>query len=246
MIPPVVLVTGTSRSAAGLAIITPPSSTPKSVHRWPARRFDHLADGDADRNPQRDRLRHRARHGQIFVRHRPVKAHVHQRLDVGNYSVDIFGQPARRNHAPGDHVHQDELVARRINIRQRHHAHARRRLRLQRGDDVVILLLDPDHAFVRAHQLHGHLHAAQKGLGMVVKQFLVLVQQRLALGRVGDGHRDLGPELHRRREATPTGPNNAEFLHALQASERVSLLAPKMPVSDVIFLFCLRNSQNRD
>jgi hypothetical protein len=41
----------------------------------------------------------------------------------------------------------------------------------------VVLFLDADDALARAHQLHGHLHAAQEGLGVVVQQFLVFMEQ---------------------------------------------------------------------
>ncbi len=135
-----------------------------------------------------------ARDGEVFVRHRLVEADVHQRLHVGDGAVDIFGQAARRNHAAGDHVHQDELIARGIAVGQRDHANAGGDGGLKRGNDVVILLLDADDALARAHQLHGHLHAAQEGLGVVVQELLVLMQERLALGGVGDEDGDLGLE----------------------------------------------------
>ena len=67
------------------------------------------------------------------------------------------------------------------------------RLLLHRGDDVVVLLLDADDALRRADHLHGREHAAQERLGEVVQQFLVLVQQRFALGRVGDDQRHARP-----------------------------------------------------
>ncbi len=56
----------------------------------------------------------------------------------------------------------------------------------------MVFLLDADDAFARADHLHGHAHAAQKRLGVVVEQFLVLVQQGLALGGVGDEQRGCG------------------------------------------------------
>ncbi len=48
---------------------------------------------------------------------------------------------------------------------------------LDRLDDLVVLLLDPDDAFARANHFHGRAHAPQKWLGVMEKQFLVLVEQ---------------------------------------------------------------------
>ncbi len=89
-------------------------------------------------------------------------------------------------------------------------------LRLKRRNDVLILLLDADDAFARAHQLHRHLHAAQKGLGVMVQQFLVLVQQRLALGGVGNQEGHLCFELDRRGKPTAAGANDAKLVDTVE------------------------------
>ena len=51
-----------------------------------------------------------------------------------------------------------------------------RSLGFKLGNNVVVFLLDPDDAFCRAHHGHGRLHAAQKGLCMVMQQLFVLVE----------------------------------------------------------------------
>ncbi len=118
--PPVVLVTGTLEVRGGLGHHHAAEQHAEVGDRCAARCLDHFADGDADGNAQRDRLGDRAGDGEVFVRHRLVEADVHQRLDIGDGGVDVFGQAAGRNHAAGDHVHQDELVAGGVAVRQRH------------------------------------------------------------------------------------------------------------------------------
>jgi hypothetical protein len=56
-------------------------------------------------------------------------------------------------------------------------------------------------------------HAAQKRLGEVMQQFLVLVQQRLALGRVGDHQRHAHPQLHRRGKSAAARTHDAQLGH---------------------------------
>ena len=46
---------------------------------------------------------------------------------------------------------------------------------------------------------------------MVVQQFLVLVEQRLALGGVDDEERDLGAELDRRGKTAAARADDAQF-----------------------------------
>ena len=143
--------------------------------------------------------------------HGLVQADVHQRLDVGDQRVDVLGQASGRNDTAGDHVHEDEFVARGVSVRQRHNANARGKLLLQRRDDVEILSLDSDDTLLRAHHLHGLDHAAQERLGQMVQQFLVFVQQRLALGGVGDDQGDARAQLYRGGKAAATGADDAEF-----------------------------------
>ena len=50
----------------------------------------------------------------------------------------------------------------------------------------------------------------------MVEKLLVLMQQRLALGPVGDGHRNLRPQLGRRGETTPAGADDAQLVDALE------------------------------
>ena len=145
-----------------------------------------------------------------------VQRDIHQRLDVGDDRVDILGQPAGRNHAASDHVDEDEFIAGRVTIRQGLDANARGHLGLKCGDDFVILLLDSDHAFTRADQVHGHLHAAQEGLGVVMKQLLVLVQQGLAFSRVGNDHRNRGFELYRGGKTAAARAHDPVFLQAIE------------------------------
>ena len=49
----------------------------------------------------------------------------------------------------------------------------------------------------------------------MVQQFLVLVQQGLALGGVGNQQRGLGLELHGRGESAATCANDPELFHAV-------------------------------
>ena len=87
---------------------------------------------------------------------------------------------------------------------------------VERGDDVLVLLLDADDAFAGTDELHGHFEAAEEGLGVVVEQLLVLVQEGLALCRVGDDDRDLRPQLDCGGEAAAAGPDDAEFLDSVE------------------------------
>ena len=108
-------------------------------------------------------------------------------------------------------MHEDEFVARGVSVRQRHNADAPGKLLLQRRDDIEIFSLDSDDALLRAHHLHGLDHAAQERLGQVVQQFLVFVQQRLALGGVGDDQGDARAQLYRGGKAPAAGADDAEF-----------------------------------
>ena len=92
-------------------------------------------------------------------------------------------------------------------------------LGLKRGDDVEVFLLDADDALARADQLHGHLHAAQEGLGVVVQQFLVFVEERFALGGVGDEEGGLGLELDRGGKAAAAGADDAQLVDAVESEE---------------------------
>ena len=87
-------------------------------------------------------------------------------------------------------------------------------LLLASHDDVVVFFLDADDALRRAHHLHGLQHAAQERFGEVVQQLLVLVQQGLALGGVGNHQRHARPQLDRRRKPSPAGTDDAVFPYA--------------------------------
>ena len=103
---------------------------------------------------------------------------------------------------------------------------------LERGDDVVVLLLDADDAFGRADHLHGLEHSAQERLGEVVQEFLVLVQQGLALGGVGDDERDAGGQLDGGGESAAAGPDDAKFGNAGECHLCVGLAAPASTTPD--------------
>ncbi len=90
----------------------------------------------------------------------------------------------------------------------------------------MILLLDADHALARAHQFHGRLHAAQEGLGVVVQEFLVFVEQRFALGGVGDEEGDLGFELDRRGKAAAPSADDAQLVDAIKRGGEASEISP--------------------
>ena len=215
--PPVVFVTGRSRLSAGFAIITPPSSTPiSSTVAPPAASMTSpmvMPTGTRSVTGVLDR----AGHSEVLMRHRLVEADVDERFNVRNgYVSTSLGKSAGRNHAARHQVDKDELIASRIDIRQRHNPDSRRRLALQRRNDVVILVLDSDDAFARADHLHGHPHAAQKGLGAVMEQLLVLVQQRLTLCSIGNEQRNPGPETsppqgtrHHPRPRSPSSPRRS-------------------------------------
>ncbi len=93
---------------------------------------------------------------------------------------------------------------------------ARGDLSFKRGDDVVVFLLDADDALARADQLHGHLHAAQEGLGVVVEEFLVFVEEGFALGRIGDQEGGLGFELDGRGKAAAAGADDAQLVDPVE------------------------------
>ena len=103
MMPPVVLVTGTLRSAAGLRHHDAAEEHAEIVDRGSAGGVDDFADGDADGNAEGDRLGDGAGDGEVLVRDGAVEADVHEGLDVGDDGVDVFGQAARRDDAAGDH-----------------------------------------------------------------------------------------------------------------------------------------------
>ena len=178
--------------------------------------IDNLANGDANGNAQRDGMGDSSGDGEVLVRHRTVQPDVHQRLHIGHGAVDVLRQATGRNHAASDHVHQDELVAGGIAIGQRLHTNARRRLRLNRGNDVEIFFLDADHALARPDQLHGHRHAAQERLGVVVQQFFVFMEERFALGGVGNQEGGLGFELDRRGKAAAAGADDSQLVDSVK------------------------------
>ena len=175
----------------------------------PAGRRDHLADRRAHRDAERHRLLHGAGHGQELVGDRPAEADVDERLDVHDQGAHVAGKAAGRDHPPGDVVHEDELVARRVGVREGKRPHSRGQGRLQRPDHVLVLVLDPDDALARADAVHRHLEAGEHRRGLVPEQLLVLVQQRLALGAVHDDERDRRLQLHLGREAAAARSHHA-------------------------------------
>jgi hypothetical protein len=60
------------------------------------------------------------------------------------------------------------------------------------------------------------LHAAQEGLGVVVQEFLVFMEERFALCGVGDEEGSLSFELDRCGKAASTGADDAQFLDAIK------------------------------
>ena len=172
---------------------------------------DDFADGDADGDAEGDGRADGAGDGEVFVRDGLVEADVHQGFDVGDHGVDVLGQAAGRDDAAGDDVDEDELVAGRVGVGERGNADVGGGVLLERGDDVVVLFFDADDAGGRADDFHDLGHAAEEGLGEVVEKFLVLVQEGLALGGVGDDERDAGGELDRGGKAASASADDAEF-----------------------------------
>ncbi len=157
-----------------------------------------------------------AGHGEVFVRDRPVEADVHQGFNVGDGCVHILGQAAGGNHASGDHVHEDELVAGGVTVGERNDLMPARRPGVSSAAMMSwYFSLMPTTPSRRADHLHGHAHAAQEGLGVVMEQFLVFVEQGLALSGVGNEQGGAGLELDGSGKSAAAGADDAELFNAV-------------------------------
>ena len=76
-------------------------------------------------------------------------------------------------------------------------------------DDVVVLLLDADPACAGTDQLHGERRPSITSLGVGAQDFLVLVQQGLALGGVDEHGVGLAGELDVGGEARAAGADDS-------------------------------------
>jgi hypothetical protein len=177
----------------------------------PAGRGHALGQRDAYRHAERDRLSDGAGDGEVLLGHRARRraGDVQRRLDVHHHGCDVQRQPAGRHDAPQHVVDQHELISGGIGVLQRSDVHPARQLGPQDVDDVTVLLLDADHAARGAHKLHRGRQPGQHVLGVSAKHLLVLVQQRLALGRVEQHRVRLGGELDVRGKARPACPHHA-------------------------------------
>ncbi len=187
-------------------------------HGGTASSCDDFANGDANGDAKSDRIADGSSNGEVFVCHRLIEADVHQGLYIGDEGACIFREAARRDDAAGDEVDEDEFVSGWVNVGEGRYADIFGGLLLEGSDDVVVLLLDADDAFGGANHLHGCDHAAEKWLGVVMKEFLVLVQERLALSGVGDHQGDAGAEFDGCWEASATCSDDAEFGDACRRS----------------------------
>ena len=68
----------------------------------------------------------------------------------------------------------------------------------------------------RAGELHRAAQAREHRRGQVMQQFLVLVQQRFALGGVDDEGGNLGVELDGGGEAAAAGADDPEFVDTVE------------------------------
>ncbi len=220
MIPPVVLVMGSSGPPASRAIITPPS---------------RMANGAAVAPPAASMASPRAsptgtrsvtgvltapatvRYLCVTGRSRPMLTRVSTFVTA---RPDVLREAAGGDHLPGDVVDEDELVAGGVGVGERNDADARRHLGLQGRDDVVVLVLDPDDRFCGADAVHGRPEAAEHGLRLVLQQLLVLVEERLAFGRVHEEDGGLRLELHSSGEAPAASSDDPVALSALDGHDR--------------------------
>ena len=151
-------------------------------------------------------------------------AHGIKRADVGHHGPHIKGQAERRDGAAEQFVHQDVLVARRVEVVQfgQLDAGPGDRAREHRGDRGVFAL-DRDDA---ADSAHGRHHGLERpdDLGRVAgHDVLVRVEQRLAFAAVGDDGFDRGVVLDVGRKPGPAfadhpgiayRPDQALFVHS--------------------------------
>ena len=81
---------------------------------------------------------------------------------------------------------------------------------------------------------------------MVVEQFLVFMEQRLALGGVGDEEGGLGLELDRGGKAPATGADDAQLVDAVErvVVDQAAALTRKCPFLASYLAFYLKIRQN--
>jgi len=70
------------------------------------------------------------------------------------------------------------------------------------------------------------LHAAQKGLGVVVEEFFVFMEEGLAFGGVGDEEGSLGFELDGRGKTAAAGANDAQLVDAVKRRGEIGEISP--------------------
>ena len=78
----------------------------------------------------------------------------------------------------------------------------------------------PHLSLVGSDALHRDLEAAEHGLGLVLEELLVLVEEGLALRGVHEEDGGRRPELHRGGEAPSAGSDDPVGLNALDVHDR--------------------------
>ena len=137
--------------------------------------------------------------------------HVDGRLDVHHHGVHGQGDAARRNDPAEGVVDEDELVARRVGVAQGADLHALRQPGAEQLDHVLVFFLDADDGPTGPDELHGGGHAFDGGVEVIAEDFLVFMEQRLALGRVEQHGIGLAGEFDVGGEAGPARADHARL-----------------------------------
>ena len=114
-------------------------------------------------------------------------------------------------------VDQDELVARRIGVAQGADFHAARQPGAEQVDHVLVFLLDADNGPIGPDELHGGRKTFDGGVEIIAEDFLVLVEQWLALGGVQQHGIGLPGELDVGRKSGPARTDNARCGDRIQS-----------------------------
>ena len=161
-----------------------------------------FAETRADRDGERPGLADGAGDGERLVRDRPALGgggDVDERLDIAHDRADLQRNAARRDEPAGGLVHKVIFIAGGIIVAEQMHPHGGAPAgSLDGGDCVLVLRLDAHDAGARADGLHGEPHALHDLRGLMLHHDGVLVQERLALGAVGDDRVRLGRQLDMR------------------------------------------------
>ena len=89
----------------------------------------------------------------------------------------------------------------------------------------MILVLDADDARPAPDQPHGDGHALEHPVDVLAQDFLVLMQQRLALGGVDQHGIGLAGELDVGGKAGPAGPDHSRLGNVLDSDLAHGILA---------------------